>query len=126
MIPSASKYISVEFVYQFLHIINNKEILNGLKGSTKMQNIESLLKFQSLIYNVQIKSDVDHRGMKMRWNNKLFPSLNDIKGGISQYGIKGIIRQYHYRSDPKLGPGIVEIIMIPLSCHSCTTILTLS
>ena len=35
MIPSASKDVSVEFVDQCLHILNNKEILNGIKGITK-------------------------------------------------------------------------------------------
>ena len=39
IIPSASKDVSVKFVYQCLHILNNKEIFNGLKGSTKLQNI---------------------------------------------------------------------------------------
>ena len=37
MLPSASKYVSVNFADQCLHTFNNKEILNGLKGSTKMQ-----------------------------------------------------------------------------------------
>ena len=60
--------------------INNKEILNGLKGSKKMQEIQSQLKYQTSIYNVERNSDVDHRDMKMRWNNKLFPSLNVSNG----------------------------------------------
>ena len=38
MIPSASKDISTKFAYQCLHILNNEEVLNGLKFSTKMQN----------------------------------------------------------------------------------------
>ena len=42
------------------------------------------------------------------------------------YGSKGNIRYYHNRSDPKLGPGIVEVRTIPYSCHDCTTILSLS
>ena len=37
MLPSASKYVSIKFSDQCLHILNNKEILNGIKGSTKMQ-----------------------------------------------------------------------------------------
>ena len=37
MLLSDPKYISVKFVYQCLHILNNKGILDGLKGSTKMQ-----------------------------------------------------------------------------------------
>ena len=73
MLPSASKDLSIKFPDQCLHIINNKEIFNGLKGSTKMQKIESQFKYQSLLYNVQKNFDVDHRGKKMRWNNKLFP-----------------------------------------------------
>ena len=37
MLPSASKYVSIEFEDKRIHIINNKEILNGLKGSKKMK-----------------------------------------------------------------------------------------
>ena len=51
----------------------------------------------------------------MQCNNKLFPSLNVINGKSSPYGSKGILRNYHYRSDPKLGPGIVAIIIVPCS-----------
>ena len=55
-------------------------MLNGLKGSTQIKNIESLLKYKSRIYNDQRKYDVNHRGMKMRRNNKLFSSLKVING----------------------------------------------
>ena len=89
-----------------------------------MKNRESLFKYQSCIYNVQSNYDVNHRGMKMRWNN-IFSSLNVINGKTLLYGSKVIIRHYHYRSDPKLGPGIVAIRRIPCSCHACTTILYL-
>ena len=34
-----------------------------------------------------------------------------------------MIRHYYYRSDPKLGPGIFAIRIIPCSCHACTDIL---
>ena len=37
MLTSASKDVSVKFADQCINIINNKEILNGLKGSTKIQ-----------------------------------------------------------------------------------------
>ena len=47
MLPSASKDVSIKFTDQCLHILNNKEILNGLKSSTKIQNRESLFKYQS-------------------------------------------------------------------------------
>ena len=49
-----------------------------------------------------------------------------MNGKALPYGSKGIIRNYNYRSDPKLGPGIVAIRIIPCSCHSCTAILSLS
>ena len=126
MLPSASRYVSIKFSDKCLHIINNKEILNGLKGSTKMQKIRSQFKYQSRIYNVQNNSDVNHRGMKIIWNNKLFSSLNVINGKTSPYASKGVLRNYHYRYYPKLGPGIVVIRIIPCSCHACTTILSLS
>ena len=64
--------------------------------------------------------------MKMRCNNKLFPSLNVINGKTLPYASKGILRHYYYRSDPKLGLGVVSIIRIPCSCHACTDILSLS
>ena len=54
-----------------------------------------------------------------------FPSLNVINGEILPYGSKGILSNYHYRSDTKLGPGIVEMIRISCSFHACTTILDL-
>ena len=37
MIPSPSKDVSIKFVYQCINIINNREILNGLKSSKKMK-----------------------------------------------------------------------------------------
>ena len=49
MLPSASKYVSINFTYQCLHGINDKEILNGLKASTKMQKMQSQFKYQSRI-----------------------------------------------------------------------------
>ena len=73
MIPSASKDVSIKFSDQCIYILNNKEMLNGLKGSTIVQNRESLFKYQPCIYSVQRNSDVNHRDMKIRLNNKLFP-----------------------------------------------------
>ena len=90
-----------------------------------MKKRESLFKYQSRIYNVQRKSVVDHRGMKMIWNNKLFPSLNAINGKKSPYSSKGILRHYHYRSDLKLGTVIVAIRRTLCSCHACTAILSI-
>ena len=37
ILPSASKDDPINFSDQCIHIINNKEILNGIKGSTKLQ-----------------------------------------------------------------------------------------
>ena len=39
-----------------------------------------------------------------------FPSLNVKNGKISPYGSKLVLRNYHYHSDPKLGPGTVAMI----------------
>ena len=73
MLPSVSKRVSIKVLDQCINILNNRYRLNVLKGSTKIQKIESIFKYQSHIYNFQIKYDVNHRGLKMRWNNKLFP-----------------------------------------------------
>ena len=43
MLPSASKDVSIKFVDQCRHILNNKERLNGIKGITNMQKRESIL-----------------------------------------------------------------------------------
>ena len=45
MLTSASKDVSLKFSYQCIHILNNKETLNGLKGSTKIKNRESVFKY---------------------------------------------------------------------------------
>ena len=45
-----------------------------------------------------------------------------INGKYSTYESKGIIRHYHYHSDPKLGPGIAVIRKVTCSCQDCTTI----
>ena len=91
-----------------------------------MKNRESQFKYQSLVYNVQGKPDVDHIGIKMQWNKKLFLSLNVSNGKSSSYVSKDILRHYHHCSDPKLGPGIVVIRRIRCNCHACTKISYLS
>ena len=48
-------------------------MLFGLKGSTKIQKIETLFIYKSRIYNVQSKYYVNCRGMKNGWNKKLYP-----------------------------------------------------
>ena len=55
-----------------------------------------------------------------------FSPLYVIKGKNLPHGSKEVLRHYNYCSDPKLGPGIVKIRIIPYNCHSCTTILFLS
>ena len=66
MLFSDAKYVAINFADQYLHILNIKEIFNGLKGSTGMKKMQSQFKYQSRIYNVQRNSDVDHRGIKIR------------------------------------------------------------
>ena len=46
VLPSASYYVTIKISDQCLHILNNKEILNGLKGSTKMQKRQPLFKYK--------------------------------------------------------------------------------
>ena len=88
--------------------------------------MQSKFKYKSCIYNVQKNSDVDQRGIKMIWNNKLFSSLNVINGKTQPYISKGFLRNYHYWSDPKLVPVIFSIRRIPFSFHACTAILSRS
>ena len=46
IIPSASKDVFIKFSDQRLHILNNKEILNGLECNRIIQKREPLLKYQ--------------------------------------------------------------------------------
>ena len=62
----------------------------------------------------------------MKWNNKLFTSLNVINRKSSPYVHKDILIHYDYQSDPILCPGIVAIKIIPCSCHAYLTILPLT
>ena len=52
MRPSASKDVSIRFAKQCLHILVNNDRVKKLKGSTKIQEIGSLFKYQSHFYNV--------------------------------------------------------------------------
>ena len=73
MIPSASNDVIVKFADKCIHIICNKDRLNGLNARRIYQNIESLLKYQSRFHNVQSNNNVYYIGIKMQWNNKVFP-----------------------------------------------------
>ena len=46
----------------------------------KIQNRESLFKYQPRFYNVKNNDYVKHRGMKLQYNKKNIPSLNVIIG----------------------------------------------
>ena len=94
-----------------------------LNSGTKIQDRESIFKYQSRIYNVQNNSDANIRGIKMRQNHKPFQLLNVINGKTSPIGSKGILRHYHYQSDPKLSPGIVAIRIIPFRFHAFKIVL---
>ena len=125
IVSSDSKYVFIKSADKCIPNFNNKGRLNGIKGRITMQNISSLLKYQSLSYIIQRNNDVKHRGMKMLCNNKLFILLNYINVKLSTYGSKGAIIHCHYRSDPKLGQVVVSIIIITFGFHACTTILSL-
>ena len=59
--------------------ISNIDIIikTGLMDSkvAKKMKRESIFKYQSQICTVKSISSVNHRSMKILWNNKLFPSL---------------------------------------------------
>ena len=73
--------------------IIKKYSMDSKVSEKKMQKIQSQFKYQSLIHNVQRNFDVDHRGIKIIRNNKLFLPLNVINEKIFPYSSKVIIRQ---------------------------------
>ena len=52
--------------------------------------------------------------------------MNAIDVNSAPYRSNGVVRHYHYSSDPKLGPGIVAPRRIPCSSYACITPLSLS
>ena len=60
ILPIAYKDVSIKSVDQFINIPNIKYRLNGLKGRTKMQNRESLFKYQSRFYSIKSNNNVKH------------------------------------------------------------------
>ena len=76
--------------------------MDGLKGGTEIKNIASQFKFDIRFYNIQRSDDVKHRGINCDGTTNFFLSLNVINVNISLYRIKGVLRHYHYRADPKL------------------------
>ena len=57
MLPSASKYVSIKFEYQCIHILNNKERLNRLKSITKIkrENHYSNINHVSTMFKITMK-----------------------------------------------------------------------
>ena len=78
MPPSSSKYATIKFINQCIHILNNKYKLNAIEGSTKIQKRGSIFKYPSCFHNVQKNNDDNHKSMKMRLINKLIPKLNCV------------------------------------------------
>ena len=58
--------------------------------------------------------------MKFKGNNKLFTPMDFINGKTYHYGRKGVLGNFHYRDDTKLGPGVVAIRRITCSFNSST------
>ena len=78
------------------------------------------------IFNkIQGNNNFKYRGMEILWNNKPFPSLNVINGKSYAYVSKGVLRNYHYRSEIKFVQGVVAIRCMTRSYSAYTTILPL-
>ena len=52
--------------------------------------------------------------------------LNLINVKTAPYRSKGVLRNYHSRSDPKLVQVVISVVIIPFSFQACTTQLSLS
>ena len=59
--------------------------------------------------------------MRLRRNNILSQLFNSNIVKTAPCGSKVILRHYHYRSDTKLGPIIIDIGRTPFICHACIT-----
>ena len=57
ILTSAPKDVSIIFSKQCLHIQNDNDLLNGIKGSAKINTIDSLFKHQPRFYNSQRNND---------------------------------------------------------------------
>ena len=94
------------------------EYLNRCRDK-KHSKCQSEAKFQSTHYHLQKKEDVQHKDVKMAWNNMLFPSLNIAENRKKIHGSTGIMSRYHFRVDPDLGQGKCTLRRIPCACINC-------
>ena len=86
-----------------------------------MKDIKPQSKYDSFLYNIQINHYVKNKGIKLIQNNKKFPPQNFINGKQSPYGIKGVIINYNYRENKKLGQRVVAVRIITWSGHAYQT-----
>ena len=49
-----------------------------------------------------------------------FPELEFFGPHNKQHGARGLVKHYHIRFDPKLGPGTYKMGCIPCACTQCT------
>ena len=121
MLSSASKYVSINFMEKRLHIITNKYWLNGLRVEPKWERDKLNLNLTTVSTMSKGTMMLITEELKLWQKNKLFSYLNIINRKTTPYGIKGVLRHYHYRYNQKLGQGVVSTRIIPWICYDCTT-----
>ena len=72
ILPSASKEASIKISDKCIRIINERNRSNGLKFRKKFKRDNQYSNINQIIYNIKVNSDVNHKVMQMKRNNKLF------------------------------------------------------
>ena len=80
-------------------------------------------KWTERYYYVQDNADVVNQDVKIYCNTNQFPSLPSYGPCYKPHGEIGLIKNYHFRFDPKIGNVICTVRRIPCACVACTSML---
>ena len=73
--------------------------------------------------HVQDNADVAHQYMKIYCNTNKFPELSFCGSHSKLHWSRGLSKNYHLVSDPKIGNGVYEILCIYCARVACKSIL---
>ena len=80
-------------------------------------------KWTDIQYHVQDNAAVAQKDVRIYCNKNQLPSLPFFGPHSKPHGLRGFIKNYHFRFDPKLGNSVCEIRLITCACVAFTSML---
>ena len=74
-------------------------------------------------YDVQDKSDISHKYVRMYCNTNHLSALPFCGTNSRPHGAKGLSKNYHLRFGIKLGNGVCSIFRITCACVACKSMI---